>query len=81
MRGTGITNLQASSITVVDQRRGNVSTNTGRGKSCPRGAKTSPTNLDSSSFRFGGSLNFVAKKREALRIDNENLKMAKRIVN
>jgi hypothetical protein len=26
-------------------------------------------------------LNFVAKKREALRIDSENLKMAKRIVN
>jgi len=32
------------------------------------------------SFPFKGSLNFVAKKREALRIDSENLKMAKRIV-
>ena len=39
----------------------------------------SPSQTDG--FASKGSLNFVAKKREALRIDSENLKMAKRIVN
>ena len=46
-------------------------------KYCPKSHMKTPQGGE----KEKGSLNFVAKKKEALRIDQENLKLAKRIVN
>ena len=83
-RGAGISNLGGGG-SVASFGLSSVHSRTPLAHGGRRGSRSragvSPPRLDSGkAIAYKGSLNFLAKKKEALRIDSENLKMAKRIV-